>query len=254
MPNFIGQEHIIKELIAIIDAIQNGERFNILFRGASGYGKTTLAYKTILRCKKSYQLCIPIDGLIHLDLEKEIIFIDEIHTLKTPEELYPLLDSKQHTFIFASNESGVLKEPLQNRCINLFLTDYTEDEAKQIVDIYCPELEDIYKTKIADIANRNPRVIKSLCERLRTIFNYYGKSPDMNLFNKTIEETLNIKDGLSFECRAYLHFLKLAKVCSLDLISHAIKIDKATIQRDIEPVLIYKNLISISSRGRKIIE
>ena len=164
------------------------------------------------------------------------------------------MDSGKFTFLFCTNEAGELKEPLQNRCINFYLQDYTFDEMIEIAKSNMSlELPESFYRIIADNSNGNPRVCHNICIRLHTLFNYLG-IPDEDGLKKMIETILQIKDGLNEPCQRYLEFLhSVGTYASIDLISTATKLDKATIKRDVEPTLVYRKLIQISSKGRKAI-
>lgn len=253
---FIGQEHIFKELNAIIPLAQDGKNFNILFKGPSGYGKTTLAIMISLLIDRRFTFLIPNEGKLKLDLSKRVIFIDEIHTLKDPEFLYPYLDSGKYTFLLASNESGKLKEPLVNRCINFIFREYTKNEMRelilQILGGYF--LNNEYIDYILQNTSLNPRICKNTCTRLINLFTYYGIPKNFEELKWMIQEVLQIKEGLTEPQQRYLNFMEKVKKASLSTISLSIKVDKDTILRDIEPVLLYNGRIKISPRGREYVQ
>ncbi len=255
---FINQKHIVTEIAEYIPAIIKGTNLNILFRGASGYGKTHLSFNYCLtianQTKDQYEYLLPNDdGFVTIDERKRIHIVDEVHLLKEPERLYPIMDSKKYLFIFASNESGELKEPFVNRCIGFNFVDYGKEDLCKIIDSFFVEnsikLPDNYLELIYDNCNGVPRTAKLISQRLLMIIQNKGV-PSYEDLRRIIYDVFQIQDGLDYRHKTYLNFLKKAGVASIDLISYATKLDKATIKRDIEPVLINKNLIKISSRGR----
>lgn len=257
---FIGQRHIVTELGEYIPQILSGENLNILFRGQSGYGKTTLAFNivnTILKyspqTKYSYYLPEK-DGFITINEFNRIQIIDECHLIPHPEFLYPLMDSNRFLFIFCSNEAGELKEPLVNRCISFTFVNYTHEELCEIINEFFLKNNIQLPESQIQLIERNcngiPRIAKSISQRLLMIIKNRGIQTDEELSN-IISDVFQLQDGLDFRHRTYINFLQHAKVASLDLISYATKLDKATILREIEPVLIYKDLIQITTRGRK---
>lgn len=255
---FIGQNQILEELSFIIPRLKQGVNENILLRGASGYGKTKLAFNiaNLIDGVNAVYYLPDKDGKVEIVRDKRIHIIDEAHLLKEPEFLYPLMDSKNYIFIFASNEAGELKEPLVNRCFQFIFKPYTDEEIQCII-------QNILKTTglkipkgflpiISKNSNGNPRLATKLCQRLINIF-YINGVPEEKDLEGVIEKFLQIKDGLQEIHIRYLDFLNRVKHASLDTISNSIKIDKATIKFEIEPVLLYKGLIQITSKGRTIV-
>lgn len=256
---FLGQDRIWNELQYIIPEMKAGHNLNIILRSPSGWGKTKLATVIALQledCVDNIEYVLPYDdGTIELDDRKRVIVIDEVHTLKQPEVLYPLMDSKQHVFILCSNESGELKEPLVNRCIDLSFEDYTLSEIGAII------LQDLNNLGInisgdclkllAENSNFNPRMARQLAERVSIIYKN-REIVDVNALRQVLENVLQLQDGLGPVHRRYLTYLEKVRRASLDSIAFATRIDKKTILREVEPVLIQKDLIFINSKGRNI--
>ena len=254
--DFIGQSRITMELDIILPQIKDNKlHMNFLFRGKSGYGKTLLGLKICSYLANSnYQYLIgdTVDGI---DTSAKVIFIDEVHLLQIPEMLYKYLDKKEIVFIFATNEFADLKEPLVNRCTVYTYEDYTEEELLYMTKMYInnDEFSREMLQLVCESANKNPRKINNLCYRLNAISN---KIPLNNLeeLNYVIEKIIGIVDGLDPMCLRYLEILERLSTSSLENISRICGISKTTIQQEIEPILLYKNLISITSKGRSIIK
>jgi Holliday junction resolvasome RuvABC ATP-dependent DNA helicase subunit len=250
---FIGQENIKTELNYILSDIRNGINHNILFRAPSGYGKTRLGFLCMVSLGglTECDYCIPKDGMIFFNEKKRIHFIDEVHTLANPEEIYPYLDSEKFTFFLMSNESGSLKEPLRRRCIQLIFSKYTDEELARIVDLYLPNSPEIL---IKNLIGFSPGEIKVICDRLSIISRngniQLNEENSLNLLNNI----LNIKDGLTNLEEVYMNYLRTVKISSLNNIIGSTHLDKETVLFEIEPRLLYNGLISITSRGRKIKE
>jgi len=251
---FIGQNKLCTELDILLPLLRDrSTNVNILFRAPSGYGKTTLAFIMANYIDKyGYYYYLPDStGIVSIHEDKRVHIVDEIHTCKNQEMLYPLMDSNEFIFIFTTNETGELKEPLQNRCTNYIFEPYNDNELRRIIDAVLkdkPTSFDYYRYFID--YTRTPRVLVKLCQRLSILFSNYGVPTNEHDFTNIFEGILNIRNGLDSEQARYMQFLSSVPSASLDLISNAIRIDKATIMRDIEPGLIYKRLITISSRGR----
>jgi Holliday junction resolvasome RuvABC ATP-dependent DNA helicase subunit len=190
----------------------------------------------------------------YLSYGKRFHFFDEVHKLTTPENLYPYLSGGKYTFTLATNMSGEVAEPLYNRCIPLIFEPYTVTDIFQMVALNLTTFR-LTAEKIMAIAEQcklNPRVCRILCERLNVIFNNLKVPMDSQELLELVEAIINIDErGLNPEERMYLNFLrKNGGKSSLNLLCNALRIDKMTLTRDIEPDLINLGLVSITSKGR----
>ena len=254
---FIGQNRINMELDMILPQLVEKDipNVNFLLRGKSGYGKTTLGLGICnFLSKGEFQYMIG-DNISRLDTEFRIIFIDEVHLLEIPEVLYPTLDKKENIFIFASNEFANLKEPLVNRCIVYTFEDYNEMELKEIAKLNLTNnnYTDEMLSLICSSSNNNPRKIRNLCGRLNAMGNKISIN-NIEELDYVVEKIIGIVDGLDPMCLKYLEILERLSTSSLENISRITGISKTTIQTEIEPVLLYKNRISITSKGRSFIK
>lgn len=257
---FFGQEKIWKQLDYLIPAMQGGQNLNILIRAPSGCGKTKLAFIIAMRIDENnldYSSC-DIDGNVSPDWNKRIIILDEVHLIKNPEFLYPYMDMGDKIIILCSNESGELKEPLTNRCIDLNFETYSDLEIGAVVreDFRNLNLEVPYEVIMEIVRNCNstPRVARRIVERLGIIFRVNGIPQNAEQVRNILRDVLQIEDGLNPLHRRYLEYLEKIERGSLDLIRFGTRIDKSTILKEIEPVLIGRNLIKITSRGRQIVK
>jgi Holliday junction resolvasome RuvABC ATP-dependent DNA helicase subunit len=247
----IGQEHILRELRFLLPELRDGANENILFRGPSGYGKTKLGLSccVFIGALQSEYL-IPKNGEVSLNPKFRVHFIDECHEIEEPETLYPLLDARRNTFIFATNEVAVLKEPFVNRCVQFFLREYTEDELLRIAYNRLPLSRELLLV-IVNNCNGNPRILLQLCSRVERILRGGIKIETPEIMRDVIAEVLDVVDGLTEIHTRYLNFIRVAERASLDTISAAIHVDKGTIKQEIEPLLIGRGMIKISSKGRQ---
>lgn len=255
---FIGQKHIIKQLKFILpDLYSHREKAcNILIRGPSGYGKTTLA---IAMCKylagTSFQVFWA-DWTEH-EFRKRVIFLDEIHKMADIEKLYEVMDSGKHIFIFATNQDGNLPEAFSNRCFEFVLRNYTMEELMLMAkDALSFPTTDESLEEIVKAGNMNPRIIvKSLCGKLNMYFNMHREIDSMGAdFREILKEVFSIEDGLDSLCRDYLEVLEdVGGTASIFLLKSILHIDDTTLKRVVEPVLLRKGLIKITSKGRSLI-
>src|SRR4030067_2953174 len=108
--HIIGQNKLKQEIALYTQNIKDDNNLNILIRGSSGYGKTHIAkvmcnYIGIEQCF----LYLGEDAYF-LNKNYRISILDEAHEIKEPEQLYPIMDNGDYTFIVLTNEYGELKE------------------------------------------------------------------------------------------------------------------------------------------------
>jgi Holliday junction resolvasome RuvABC ATP-dependent DNA helicase subunit len=258
---FVGQGRITKLLEIMVPELQAGRNINLLFKAQSGYGKTTLAYTLAWKINNktwnNYQYILPNDeGKIEIDYSKRVLILDEVHTFKYPETLYPLMDSKKYIMILCTNESGNLKEPLMNRCIPIIFEKYTFWEINFLIkDLfkknYNLDLPEEVANEITRNSNLNPRVAKmGLCEPLSFIFKNQGIPKSREETKEIIRVQLDIIDGLNLNHRNYLELLKSVETASISTICAYLNLDRSTVMNYIEPALIERKFIRITSRGR----
>lgn len=254
---FTGQEHIILQLGEILPYVHETRTgVNLLFRGPSGYGKTYLANKC---CK--YLVGDKFDSFLgdkfNFDENVWVHLIDEIHLMEHPEVLYPILDSGKYVFIFTTNFDSLLPEALTNRCKNFIFVDYSIEELVEIFDIHSKlKFPDMVVRYIVECAGRNPRIIvKTFADILKMHYRKQTNIPSepSEILNE-IDKLFGIEEGLDRVSRQYLETLeKLGGRSSISLLSSSMHLDKNTIQYSVEPALLYKKLIRITSRGRELI-
>jgi len=251
---FLGQPSIMKQLgIYLPQLYAEKTGMNFLVTGPSGYGKTLLVLSccNYLANKGRFQYTSPSPekGLVKFDLTSWVNFIDEVHELKSPEFLYPILDKKEHVIFLATNESGLLKEPLVNRCIPLIFEEYSKEDLLLILrEAYKYPVSEEFLLEIIKAGNNNPRLIISLAQRLNMVTKQIGIPSNIKV---TLEEIFGIRDGLDLASQRYLEILeKLGGRASLYTLNSVLHINKSAILYQIEPVLLYTGKIQITSKGR----
>ncbi len=253
---FIGQTHVMEELRILAKEIYRGNHQNILILGSSGYGKTTLAkYLADYTCK-SYQISIEGRGL---DTNKELLIIDEAHKMKNPEILFPLMDKHSNSVVLLTTDLGVLPEPLVNRCYRLILQEYSQDDLLEIARYYSSKSRTKFTIPMLRVIverSRNiPREIKNMVDRI-ILHQRSGEFYWDIEYLKVMLDTLGVYEGgFTYFDIEYLAYLKsIGGNASLTTICHGIKQSKETITNYIEPFLIKKGYIIITSKGRKLIK
>lgn len=252
---FVGQSKVTEEVTLLSRSTAEGNNHNILFSAPSGFGKTTLAL-IFLRGKGLERSSIGGPPEFRYDKSKRYIFLDEIHMLKDPEFLYSDLDSGENTFILATNETGLLKEPLVNRCIVLEFGEYTDLEAATIMnDLMGFSLPEPIVEVLLKVTSKVPRQMKMICTRLQYVFRTYGVPNNSETFLELLSNILDIDArGYNPMQRRYLEYLNtIGGSASITTISNGLRIPRSTLLREVEPRLLYDKKLFISSKGRTLI-
>lgn len=262
--HFIGQEARIPELAILIDQAKAGTGMNILLMASSGHGKTMLGSIIVQYLDPSHTSSfyyIPNkQGIINFQENARIHFIDEVHLLKTPELLYEYMNDNRYIFILATNEFYELAEPLRNRCYPIEFLPYSKDNLHDLVKITLKrkkiQVSNSISKKISLFGRNNPRILIKLTERLAFIFKQKGIPDNVTKLIKIIWEILHIKTGGFTELDTrYLKFMEeIGGIASIRTISGGTDIPTTVILEDIEPFLISKKLLRITSQGRKLIK
>lgn len=257
--NFVGQSKIVRELSAIIYGLKNSPResLNILLRGQAGCGKTMLAEEF---CKSiggdyTYQLATKDYTLRRGWTNIRLHILDEIHKLRNFESLYPHMDSGRYVYIFCTTESGILPDPFTSRCLVFTFDDYSNDEIAEIVYIYATSINlrmemDTAKL-IANRARNNPRIAKKYTKRIKFIIERGYHPMTLRGIKSAFNDVGIFNGGYTDVDISYMKFLAKVGRASLNTISRSIGVDENTIINDVEPFLLDKGHIQISSRGRK---
>ena len=289
LDEYIGQEQIKKNLKVFIKAAKkrNESLDHMLFFGPPGLGKTTLAniianemnanIKTISApmLEKSGDLAAILTNLE----EGDILFIDEIHRLKSTieEVLYSAMedfrldivigsgpaaqsikiDIAKFTLIGATTRAGMLSNPLRDRFgMSFRLNFYNEEELSIIIKLASKKLNtDIENEAALEIAKRSrgtPRIALRLLKRVRD----FAEVENKKIIDKEIAEFALNELGINeygFD-ELDIKFLTLLadakKPLGLSTISAALSEDENTIEEVIEPFLIANGFIEKTPKGR----
>jgi len=254
----------IKEIMNLIIKKARKKRINLLLYGQQGTGKTTSA--KMIACETNRPF-IYINGnmtkkrIIDILLkakENSIILVDEIHNISESigEVIYPAiqdnevyLDGKkielELMFIATTTEPQELAKPLRDRFKEIELEELEKEQLKQVLkNKGCNDKVSDYLLNFTT----NIRIINNLLEMI----NLYGDYTEENLIKVFRLKRINLYSGLSDIQEEYLKVVKRLKKVGCRIISLFLRKSEDYIKYEIEPDLIKKGYIIITSRGREI--
>ena len=291
LDDYIGQEKAKKTLKVYIEAAKaRGEALDhVLFYGPPGLGKTTLAQiianEMGSNIKATSAPIIERPGDLASILttlgEKDILFIDEIHRLRTvvEEVLYSAMEDffvdikvgegtsaksfrvklPHFTLIGATTRSGLLSTPLYDRFgIVERLEFYTNEDLANIVKRSSKFLNiDITDDAAISIASRSrgtPRIVNRL---LRRVFDFATVHDVLKIDDKFASDSLE-KLGIDkngFEALDKLYLNTIIKhynggPVGVDTLSVSLSEQIETIEDVIEPYLIQCGFVKRTPKGR----
>lgn len=288
---YIGQKSVKTNLsITIKAALKRQEPIeHVLFYGAPGLGKTTLAHvlanelQTTIKItsgpaiEKSGDLAAILSNLN----EGDILFIDEIHRLnKSIEEiLYPAmedyaldlimgkgpgartlrLDLPRFTIIGATTKASMLSAPLRDRFGIIHHLDFYEiDDIKKIIErsagILQIKISDAASDLIAQRSRRTPRIANRLLKRVRDFSEVEGSGEIDEKICRQALEVLNVDEyGLDYVDRKILNTIInnfSGGPVGINTLAAATGEDRATIEDVYEPYLMQIGFLERTPRGR----
>lgn len=289
LQDYIGQDHIKEPLAAALASAKhrNAPLPHVLLSGPPGLGKTTLSM--ILAQEMNWPMVDIIGAtagtpkeLSHKLLfltDKTILFIDEIHALRTPvqEILYPVLEDgkllykaiggsnevslQPLTVVGATTHLGKLAQPFIDRFqLQFELRFYEVDELMELGSNSAKKLkirvDELGMEVIADRSRGTPRYTNNYLKWLRDFAIYKGAPDPMDeVFVKHILWTkLKIDNmGLTPLDRNYLRALAdQPSPVGLEAIASKLRQQEVTLENTVEPFVLYSGLAERVRNGRQI--
>ncbi len=274
---YVGQEEL-KETLALhaeASVILDERMGHVLLVGPPGVGKTSLAALVADAAQRDFESFImPLEPKVLVALVREffgVVLFDELHRspVKQQEILLPLLEDQylqlpngrrvyndQITVIGATTEEEDLIKPLIDRfAIRPRWREYTDDEMAQIVFRMAARLgvtmNDETCMAIGKASGGVPRNSRSLVSTARALEVRSGEPATVKGILRAAKVT---PDGLTEDHVAYLNVLrKIGGTAGVDLLATHLRKDPSTV-KDLERLLLRKELIEYTGRGRILIE
>lgn len=287
LAEFSGQDKVKKILSIYIKAAKIKKECldHTLISGPSGVGKTTLA--NIIGHEMGREVKVysgpaiktvqDITDILDSVQKDEIIFIDELHALKSKvqEVLYFSMEQfvldvnidgeairrpmPHFTLIGATTSLGGLEQPCRSRFpIQIELLPYDANSMMNIVKhSYAAmgiEIDDKCASIIGNCSRSTPRIANSY---VRRVWDYALVMNDGKIDEETVYDALDMiginKYGLNNMDMEYLRYLNSArKAVGVETLATALGTDKSSLEEVVEPYLIQRKFIMKGARGRSI--
>ncbi len=289
--DFIGQKKNVTNLKTYVKGAKHRQESldHVLLYGPPGLGKTTLANiiaaEVGVNLKQTSGPVLEKKGdltAILTDLEpNEVLFIDEIHRLKTALEeiLYRAmedflvdviigqgvgarnisLDINHFTLVGATTRAGLLSSPLRDRFgISIHLDFYTVKELVRIVQRSAHLLQIEITPEAAQAIGRRsrgtPRIANKLMRRVRDFAQVEGDGIiDLKIAELTFNALGVDEEGFDMTDRKILATIidkYSGGPVGLSTLSTSIQEERETLEDVYEPYLIQQGFLKITPRGR----
>lgn len=259
-------EDNVKDAMNLILARIKIGKLNLLLYGSPGTGKTATAQMFAAETNRPFIYLTGTQGtkkilqmLINAK-ENAIVMIDEIHNLpdKVAEIIYPAIQDgeiysegrkiklKNLMFIGTTTEPEKLPKPLLDRFQMIEFEELSFDKMKEVlIKRGCNEVVVNYLLNFTS----NFRIINNLIEMIKM----YGEMNEINLRKVFRLKKINLYSGLSDYQEKYLDILKKSeKPVGLRTIGLQLMKGEDYIKYEIEPDLVRKKMIIVTSRGREL--
>ncbi len=280
MDGYIGQDRLRPLIMA---ELKTGRPFrHTLVYGASGIGKTKLA--TVIGheagcevetyyCSREWDAARVASMLLGLDISgydergnpgpgarRYCVILDEVHELRGDawEAWYPVLaeghvylDGQPNwlpelTILSCTTEIQDVPKPFRDRHpLQLHLDPYTDSQIEAIIQLNYPKMKPDIVAEIARRSRRTPRIALS-----------YAQTVNLHGGALTLFDVLEIDaEGFGPLDRRYMDALRLSPsgYLSLGQLASVLGETRETLETVVEPYLVSKGMVAVSSRGRSLI-
>jgi Holliday junction resolvasome RuvABC ATP-dependent DNA helicase subunit len=263
--DMVYEENVKDAINLILTRIKSG-KINILLYGSAGTGKTATAQMFAVETTRPFIYLTGTQGtkkilkmLINAK-ENAIALIDEIHNLpeKVAEIIYPAIQDgeiysegkkiklKNIMFVGTTTEPEKLPKPLLDR---FQMIEFEELSPEKMKEVLIKKGCDKYVVDYLLNFTSNFRIINNLLEMIKM----YGEINEMNLRKVFRLKKINLYSGLSDYQEKYLDILKKSdKPVGLRTIGLQLMKGEDYIKYEIEPDLVRKKMIVVTSRGREL--
>lgn len=264
LSDMVYENNIQTIMKLLINSLKNTKQ-NILLFGSAGTGKTTTA--KMLACESGRPFVYLTGSMGHKKItdllleatEKAIILIDEIHNLpeKVAEIIYPAVQDgeiylhgkreilKDLVFIGTTTDPYQMPLPLRARFKQIELEELSKEKLKEVL------LKKGCEEKSANVLLRfstNMRIINNLLDMVRL----YGEVNENNVLKVFKLKGINSDSGLSNIQEEYLKVLRKTLKMGVRNLSILLNRSEDYIKFEVEPDLIRKGFVIVTSRGREI--
>jgi Holliday junction DNA helicase RuvB len=166
-----------------------------------------------------------------------------------------LLRIKPFTLVLATDRPGVLRNALKKRFpLRLNLPPYPFDEMREIVGVIASRQKVLLSPQATGLLARVCHGLPRRAEHLLQLLRHFHLTDQGPLGNSEVKEFLRDHlidpDGMTEMGRNYLAALRERDKASLDTLALALGTDRDEVQFQIEPILVRKGLVDITSAGR----